>query len=130
MSNVLNEYFEALQRLKKRKPLRVPKGAKINNDTVAIEAGRKAGSIKKSRTEFDDLRREIAQAAQEQTSTASTAKDKLDKVTHEASQYRDELETALARELSLVRELYALKKQLAKLTGGNVLPIRGLSTEQ
>ena len=44
-----NEYYAALERLKANKPTVLPKGSAINNDTVALEAGRKRGSIKKSR---------------------------------------------------------------------------------
>lgn len=47
--SVLNEYYAALERLKANKPTVLPKGSAINNDTVALEAGRKRGSIKKSR---------------------------------------------------------------------------------
>jgi hypothetical protein len=45
MSESLSASFTALERLKCRK-------AKINNDAGAIEAGRKKGSIKKSRPQF------------------------------------------------------------------------------
>ena len=43
--SALNEYYATLERLKVNKP----KGSAINNDMVALEAGRKRGSIKKSR---------------------------------------------------------------------------------
>lgn len=46
--SALNEYYTALERLKANKPIVLPKGSAINNDTVALEAGRKRGSIKKS----------------------------------------------------------------------------------
>jgi len=41
-----------------------------------------------------------------------------------AEQYRRELEAALAREVSLLKELYEIRKQLAQLTGVKVLPLR------
>ena len=47
--SALNDYYAALERLKANKPEVLPKGSAINNDTVALEAGRKRGSIKKSR---------------------------------------------------------------------------------
>lgn len=47
MNETLEEYFDALERLKSNQPINVPKNSKINNDTVALEAGRKRGSIKK-----------------------------------------------------------------------------------
>jgi len=46
--SALDEYYAALERLKVNKPNLLPKGSVINNDTVALEAGHKRGSIKKS----------------------------------------------------------------------------------
>ena len=48
MDDILTEYFSALDRLKKNKPIRIPKGTKITNDSVALEAGKKKGTIKRS----------------------------------------------------------------------------------
>lgn len=45
----LAEYFAALERLKAGKPRIVPKGSRITNDAISLEAGRGKGSIKKSR---------------------------------------------------------------------------------
>jgi len=36
-------YSAALERLKANKPTLLPKGSAVNNDTVAMEAGRKRG---------------------------------------------------------------------------------------
>ena len=44
---MIDEYYKALDRLIQNKPINVPIGTKINNDTVALEAGRKRGSLKK-----------------------------------------------------------------------------------
>lgn len=124
MSNSLIEYTEALERLKNNQPVRVPKGTKITNDAVALEAGRGKGSIKKSRPVFHDLIEAIEHAAAGQVNRAVVSKDKLNKAKKLALQYREELEAALAREVSLLRELYTVRKQLADLTGATVLPIR------
>ena len=43
--SALNEYYAALERLKANRPTTLPKGSAINNDTMALEAGRKRGSI-------------------------------------------------------------------------------------
>ena len=40
MSEFLSEYFEALERLKQGKPIRISASTKITNDSVALEAGR------------------------------------------------------------------------------------------
>ena len=66
MSEMLGEYFEALERLKQGKPLHVSVGIKISNDSVALEAGRNKGAIKKSRSIFADLIVAIDMAANEQ----------------------------------------------------------------
>lgn len=55
----LADYFLALERLKARR-------AAINNDAVSIEAGRKKGSIKKSRPVFAKLIAAIEAAVAEQ----------------------------------------------------------------
>ena len=74
MNDTLQEYFDALDRLKSNNPTNVPKGSKINNDTVALEAGRKRGSIKKSREIFAELIEAINNASQE----SNTEYDKLE----------------------------------------------------
>ena len=64
----LDDYFAALERLKKGTSKIVPKGTKITNDAVALEAGRGKGSIKKSRLVFADLIAAIDEAAKTQAS--------------------------------------------------------------
>ncbi len=124
MSEALKEYFQALDRLKSGKPMRVAKGTRINNDNVALEAGRKKGSIKKSRPVFKDLIEAIDAAAAEQSSPEKQMTQRLEKTRGEAKSYREKWEQALCRELSLLQEVYALKKELARLRGGEVLPLR------
>ena len=121
---VISDYMAALDRLTRGRPTRVPKGTKITNDSVALEAGRGKGAIKKSRPEFAPLIAAIHAATTGETEAAEQER-LLTKARTAASKYRDELEAAIARELSLLRELYSLKKQLAALTGANVLPLRG-----
>lgn len=126
MANILDDYFAALERLRKGRPNVVPKGTKITNDAVALEAGRGKGSIKKSRRIFSDLVEAINQAAAEQSRPRDEIKDRLNVVKHDVQKYRSLWEEALAREVSLLNELYATKQMLASLTGENVLPfLRG-----
>lgn len=124
MNQPLDDYFEALNRLKAGAPLRVPADSRITNDAVALEAGRGKGSIKKSRPIFADLIAAIDAAAGEQSQVVNKDKVALEKTKQETAEARQALDAALAREVSLLNELYELKKQLAALTGGNVLPIR------
>jgi hypothetical protein len=51
--------------------------------------------------------------------------ERLSKVKQTVESLRDQLDAALAREISLLAELYETKKKLEKLTGEKVLPIRG-----
>lgn len=125
MSDTMQEYYNALDRLKKGRLTVVPKGSKINNDNVALEAGRGKGSIKKSRDVFADLIKAIDEAAAEQSKPVNEHKVRLSKANSTAEQLRILLEAALGREMSLLYELYETKKELSRLTGGNVLPIRG-----
>jgi DNA primase large subunit len=121
----LGEYFAALERIKTGRPEIVPKGIRITNDAVALEAGRGKGSIKKSREVFADLIRAIEHSAIEQIKPKNEQKERMNRVKSTADQLRRDLEASLAREISLLHELYMTKKELAKLTGGKVLPIRG-----
>lgn len=114
MSDFLAEYHDALDRLIQNKPTRVSKSAKINNDNVALEAGRKKGSIKKSRPVYEDLITAI-QAANEKAE-ANTDQDKIRylKAKEESHKYKALWEESLAREISLIHENAELKAQLRK----------------
>jgi hypothetical protein len=123
-SNALDDYFSALERLKQGTPHIVRKGGKITNDSVSLEAGRKKGSIKKSREQFQVLIAAIDAAAAEQSRPQREQAQRLGKVKQTAETLRMELDAALGRELSLLVELYETKKMLSKLTGERILPIR------
>jgi hypothetical protein len=109
---IQQEYFNALDRLIKGKPKIIPKGSLINNDTVALEAGRKRGSIKKNRAVNDELIKAIKRASEVHKAPKIEAKDKLDKVRRKSLEYRELWEEAIARELSLINEVHELKKEL------------------
>jgi hypothetical protein len=112
------DYFAALDRLKRRR-------AKINNDAVAIEAGRTKGSIKKSRPVFAELIAAIDAAASKQAHPRTDQFARLNRLKATVNELRLQLDASYARELSLLAEIYGLRKQLAHLAGGKVLPIRG-----
>lgn len=128
MSNILKDYFEALERLKKDRPINVPKGTKITNDSVALEAGRKKGTIKKSRPVFSDLIDAIETASKEGRKPQDEAKGRLEDAKSEASKYRSLWEETLCREVSLIKQLWdereAWAKERAAITSGKVVPIK------
>jgi hypothetical protein len=127
MSSALNDYFEALERLKIGRTVNVPKGSKITNDNVSMEAGRKKGTIKKSRPVFKALIDAIDAAATDQAQPLDSTKAALDAAKADAARYRTLWEEALSREVSLVKQLWEEQKQWAKekaaLTGEKVTSI-------
>lgn len=108
---VLDEYFKALDRLKKNTPVRVEKNSKITNDSVALEAGRKKGSIKKSRSAFYELIVAIEKAQREQVSKIDGKQSKINSLKKEVDRYKKLYEEGLAREIMLVKKLYELETE-------------------
>lgn len=128
MADILKDYFEALERLKTGKPVNVPKGTKITNDSISLEAGRKKGTIKKSRPVFSELIDAIDAAAKAEATPRDETRNRLVEAKAEAARYRVLWEEALGREVSLVKQLWderdAWAKERAALTDGKVTPIR------
>ncbi len=128
MPDILKDYFEALERLKRGKTINVPKGTKITNDSVSLEAGRKKGTIKKSRPVFSDLIEAINTAITADGKPQDEMRERLEQAKAEAARYRVLWEEALAREVSLVKELWDAREAWAKeretMTSGKVTPIR------
>src|SRR5690606_22470915 len=128
MPDILKDYFEALERLRNGKPVNVPKGTKITNDSVSVEAGRKKGTIKKSRPVFIDLINAINGAAATDIKPTDELRMRFDQAKAEAAKYRTLWEEALAREVSLVKELWdareAWKREREAMECGKVTPIR------
>lgn len=117
----VDDYYQALERLIKNTPVRVPKGSKISNDSVALEAGRGRGCIKKSRPQFFDLIEAIRLAAEKQSLISVDEKQSLREV---ALKYRDLYEAALVREVSLLAELTKLRADLAKANSATLKVIK------
>lgn len=128
MSDMLTDYFDALERLKRGKSVNVPKGTKITNDSVSLEAGRKKGTIKKSRPVFSDLIEAINASSADESKPVNEMRQRLDQAKAEAAKYRTLWEEALAREVSLVKELWdareAWGKEREQMNRGKVTPIR------
>lgn len=114
--SALNDYYAALERLKANKPIVLPKGSAINNDTVAMEAGRKRGSIKKSR--HAALIEAIEQAAQavgqnvlSPAQQIEQAKTKTKAVKSDYEQLKEDYEKLLEKCNSLLLENFDLKQK-------------------
>ncbi|KAF1017883.1 MAG: hypothetical protein GAK29_04393 [Acinetobacter bereziniae] len=114
--SALNDYYAALERLKANKPIILPKGSAINNDTVAMEAGRKRGAIKKSR--HAALIEAIEQAAQEVGRNIPSperlierAKNKSKAVRTDYEQLKVDYEKLLQMCNSLLLENFELKQK-------------------
>lgn len=118
--DALDEYRDALKRLVLGDSVRLPVGTKISKDTVALEAGRGRGSIKKSRPVFLRLIEEIEVAAKEQSKRIDAEVDLKSELYYYKSNYME----ALKRELSLVVEIMELKQELAKASSGSLRLIK------
>lgn len=108
----VDKYFAALERLKAR-------GEPINNDTVAKEAGSGKGSIKKSRPGYASLIAAIELAAQEQKQ-ANSLKDPTLQLRADLAQARTRLDSALEREVNLLKELFDLREENRQLKQGRL----------
>lgn len=120
--SAVNDYLAALDRMINGCPQIVPVGCAINNDTVALEAGRKRGSIKKKR--YPDLCRAIEEAAERQQlkvadSLSSTTLEHVSSTDKGPQKQYEALEkdynVALQKNISLVYEVFALKKKVDEL---------------
>ena len=114
----LKDYYAALERLKNNKPKVLhPNTFSINNDTVALEAGRKRGSIKASR--YPELIESIKKAEELRTKTGISVADKHKAKAKKGKNANKELElkyqASLNREVMLVEQLRKLEKEIVKL---------------
>ena len=114
--SALNEYYTALERLKANRPTILPKGSAINNDTVALEAGRKRGSIKKSRHAalVEAIELTAKEAGQNELSASQQvekAKNKTKAVKSAYEQLEEDYEKLLEKCNSLLLENFELKQK-------------------
>lgn len=106
----LKTYHEALKRLKTNKPIRIKGNYKINKDTVALEAGMKRGTIKKSRPIFEQLIIDIENAENERTAKTTKYIDQIEKYKAKAKKFESLYNEAINRELMLYLRLEELEK--------------------
>lgn len=108
----LNDYWLALDRLKRNEPIRVPIGTKISNDAVSLEAGRGKGSIKNGRAAFKEIIRAICNAKPAENEIKDMGD--MSAAKKDADAYRKLYFESLEREVALVYENYQLHERLKK----------------
>ena len=110
INQTIDEYFEALDRLIKNQPINIQKGFKINKDSVALEAGRKRGSIKKSREVFHELIEAIDTVASKISLPKKEIDNKISKIKSQRDNYKELYEKTLNRELMYIEKIKELVK--------------------
>lgn len=115
----MQEYYDALERVKTNKPIFVPNGTKITNDAVSLEAGRKKGTIKKSRPQFAELIAEIEKVANNQKAPIQDCKAQAEKYKSKFKEQRTLYEQTLNRELMHLETINELEKRLPESNAVN-----------
>jgi hypothetical protein len=126
INKTLEEYYEALNRLINNNPVNVPKDTKINKDTVALEAGRKRGSIKKSREVFLELIEAIEKASEEKSKSTSQHIEQITKLKDKINNYKHLYEEALNRELMYLERINELEKALKNISSNKIISANNL----
>ena len=108
--NTLNVYYEALERLKQNKPLIIKRPYIINKDTVALEAGKQRGAIKKGRPRFTSLYNTITDLENELNAPMRKLKERKDHYENELIKQIELYEQSLNRELMLIERVAELEK--------------------
>ena len=113
MASTIIEYFEALNRL-------VEKDVKPTFDAVAIEAGRKKGSIRRGLDRHKDLVAAIDWAAEQFGKEAEKSKEfqqatRIDKLKKERDQYKLRYDNLLDKHLGVINQLEEQRLKIMKL---------------
>lgn len=118
MSKALVNLNEALNRLIASAPIRVPKGSKINNDTVALEAGLKRGAVKRSRPELAELLDNIREAEAKRLGKEYSKKNskivmqnETLKLKQQLKELQEKYDVQLSQINSLIFENHRLKRE-------------------
>lgn len=115
MSEAIKSYYAALERLKQNKPKNVKKDTAINKDTVALEAGKKRGSIR-NRSGFEDLIADIRVAAEgcKKRSHRRDDSDRLKDAQKQIQMLKKENDILKSRYMSLLFLNYEFVTQMRK----------------
>ena len=126
INKTLEEYYEAVNRLINNNPVNVPKDTKINKDTVALEAGRKRGSIKKSREVFSELIEAIEKASEDKSKNTSQHIEQITKIKDKMNNFKHLYEEALNRELMYIERINELEKALKNISSNKMISANNL----
>jgi hypothetical protein len=124
------DYYAALQRLKRNQSHIVSKGSLINKDTVALEAGRKRGSIRANRG-MDDLIAAIDIACvggpRSTTKKEGIIVAKSESWKEEKEELLAEVDMLRSRNMSLLYQVYSLTRKLSdhNIETSNVWDVMG-----
>lgn len=107
MASAVIEFFEALNRL-------VEQGVKPTLDGVAIEAGRKKGSIRRGLERHKELVAAIEMAAEEFGTEAEQSKEfkqaaRIEKLKKERDQYLERYNALLSEHIGMIYQLEELR---------------------
>ena len=120
MDDALQVYWNALERLKRGKPINVMPGGRITNDQVSLEAGRSRGSIKKSRPVFAKLISAIEDASKAKNKPSAETQEKYLRKRAEAENYKAQYKKSIAREISMLKQINELKQEIDKLRSDKI----------
>jgi len=85
---ILDEYYDALKRIKNGKPIRVGLSERLSLKAVAIEAGKSPGAIKKSRPIFHALIADIKLAMEVNKNSKTDDELAVQRYKSEANKWR------------------------------------------
>ena len=121
INKTLEEYYDALHRLIENNPVNIPKNSKINKDTVALEAGRKRGSIKKSREVFLELIEAIKKASDDKNKSTVQHIEQISNFKNKMNTFKSLYEEGLNRELMYLERINELEKSLKKKSNLSII---------
>lgn len=129
MSNRLDVFWQALDRMVTGSPYIVPPGTKISFDTVCIEAGRGRGSLKATRPQDKEIRSAILLAAQQQQlphvpKSKAMLKKQAKSERENTKHYKQLNQQILARELMLLRRIDELEREIDRLQGLRIVKFK------
>ncbi|OWP72927.1 hypothetical protein [Pseudomonas sp. K2I15] len=118
----ITEGFLALERLLSEVPIHINGPYKINNDTVAVEAGYPRGAIKKYNPTHELLIKNISEHYGKKFKSNDKYQKKLIEAKDKIKILQSEINAALSREALYIKYMLELEAALRKV--GNVTPIR------